>query len=67
MGYSGDKAWWSAYLCLHVSELLTRRCHALEQIDWVQVRIDNEGNTTDHRFIVEETPDSGRMVKIVDL
>lgn len=67
MGYTEDRALWSGYLCLHVSELLTRRCNALEQIDWVQVRIDSEGNTMDHRFIVEETPDSGRMVKMVSL
>jgi hypothetical protein len=64
---SFDKARYnrSLHRRLHASELLAEQCHALEWIDWVEIKIDNDGNYCRHRFVVEETPSSGRVVKTI--
>jgi hypothetical protein len=67
MELSHDLAWYnrSIHRRLHVSELLAKQCLVLERINWVQMGIDSGGNEMCHRFVVEDTPSSGRVVKAV--
>ena len=67
MQFSHDMAWYnrSLHRRLLASELLTKQCLALEQIEWMQLGIDSEGNDMRHTFVVEESSDSGRVVKTI--